>query len=295
MMSRIIKYNIKGPKAGKQEIFVEGLPGMPDNIHSDNSNGFLVSLIVYADSQHPQLSQSIMPHPYIRRLGARLLAILESPFKCLQSYYPNYYAEKVIHYIGGFESMLLLTPKTVAVLRINENGEIIDAAYTNDGNISGISSAFIHDDFLWLGSPFNEYIARVPLKQAFPDLAIKNQHIPNKGKSKETVTKSPTQKPSTTTTPKPTTTTTPKATTTTTSKPTTTTPKPTTTTTPKPTTTTPKPTTTTTPKPTTTTQKSTTTTTPKPSTQSSNSKETRTTKKSSNDKKSSQDNVKNSL
>ncbi|XP_014238925.1 adipocyte plasma membrane-associated protein-like [Trichogramma pretiosum] len=167
--SRIIKYNIKGPKAGKHEIFIEGLPGLPDNIHSDNNKGFLVSLIVYADEERPQLHQSLMPHPYIRRMLTRLLALLELPFKLLQTYYPNYYAEKAVHFLGNFESVMFITPKTVTVLKINEAGQILDAAYTTNGKIGGISSAFIHDKYLWLGSPFATYIARVPLNVAFPN------------------------------------------------------------------------------------------------------------------------------
>lgn len=186
--SRITKYNIKGPNAGKSETFIEGLPGLPDNVHSDNNNGFLVSLVVYADSQHPHLSQSLTPHPYLRRMAARLLMLLEAPFKCLNSYYPNIYAEKVAHYIGGFESFLFLAPKVVTVLRIDNKGKIVEAAYSTDDNIASISSAYIHNDFLWLGSPFAEYIARVPLKQAFPDLK-NTKKVDGKAKPAETVEK----------------------------------------------------------------------------------------------------------
>lgn len=177
LTSRITKYNLKGSKAGKQEIFIEGLPGMPDNVHSDTKDGFLVSLVLYVDDDYPQLSQNLIPYPALRRLFARLLNLLEAPFKCLNSCYPNYYAEKIIHYVGGFESMLFLSPKIVPVLRINSEGKIVDAAYGKDGLIAGISSAHVHDGYLWLGSPFAEYIARVPLERAFPDLVRKDDDI----------------------------------------------------------------------------------------------------------------------
>ncbi|XP_001605615.1 adipocyte plasma membrane-associated protein [Nasonia vitripennis] len=206
--SRITKYHLKGPKAGKHEIFVEGLPGMPDNVHSDNRNGFLVSLVVYGDSENPIISTSLMPHPFIRRMAARLLALIEAPFKCLNTYYPNPYAEKIVHFIGGFESMKGLTSQTVVVLRINNKGNIVDAAYSTDEKISGISSAYIHDGYLWLGSPFAEYVARVPLKKAFPDLAVEEKHSQST-RSTEQVKKN--SVPNTEKQPKPsTTTTTPK-------------------------------------------------------------------------------------
>jgi hypothetical protein len=173
--SRIMKYNLKGPNAGKWEIFIEGLPGMPDNIDLDNNGGFLVSLVTYADEEYPQLAQSVMPHPYIRRMAARLLTLLEAPFKCLQTYYPNYYAEKAIHYLGGFESVKFFQSPIVTVLRIDTKGKIIDAAYATDERIGGVSTAYIHNDYLWFGSPFLEFISRVPLKQAFPKLLIQEK------------------------------------------------------------------------------------------------------------------------
>nr|AWX92234.1 adipocyte plasma membrane-associated protein [Tetrastichus brontispae]AXA13074.1 adipocyte plasma membrane associated protein-like protein [Tetrastichus brontispae] len=190
MTSRIIKYNIKGPKAGKREIFIEGLPGLPDNVHSDNNNGFLVTLVIYADSENPQISHTIAPHPLIRRMAARFLAVLEAPFKCLQTYYPNDYAEKVIHYIGHFESMMFMSPKTSVVLRINQDGKIVDAAYGTDGKTAGFSSAHIHKGYLWLGSPFAEYIVKVPLNKAFPGLSEQGQKEQNSASAKQPEVKS---------------------------------------------------------------------------------------------------------
>ena len=171
LTSRVTKYNLKGPNAEKQEIFIEGLPGLPDNAHSDGQGGILLSLFTYADAQNPVLFQSLMPHPNIRKLLVRFLYILEAPFKLLQTYYPNYYAEKIVHYIGHFASVTFLGPQHTTILRIDYNGKIIDVAHGTDGKISSISSAFIFKDYLWLGSPLNDFIARVPLKKAFPSLA----------------------------------------------------------------------------------------------------------------------------
>lgn len=182
MTSRIVKYHLKGQKAGKTEIFVEGLPGMTDNIHSDGQGNFLVSLYAYADPDHPQLSQTLIPHPYLRKLIARVIRLVELPFVMLDQIYPNDFAKKAAHAIGSFESIgFMLVPKAT-VLRIDGNGKILDTLYNSDEKISRISSAFIHDNYLWLGSPFNEYIARVPLKQAFP-----NTEFPSKTAEKQRV------------------------------------------------------------------------------------------------------------
>lgn len=264
MSFRIIKYHLKGPKAGQHEIFVESLPGCPDNIHADGDGGFLVTLILSVDSEHPLLAQSLIPHPYLRKMLARLLYLLEAPFKLMQDIYPNPYAERLMHSIGSFEGTIVLDlKKTSIVLRIDKTGKVLDALYSDDKKVYSVCSAHIHNDYLWLGSPFNEFILRVPLKQAFPDLyekhaaetkreprvtirekrSVKTESNPNVQETTKPTAEQPkvqkpvASKPVTTTTPKPTTTT-PKPTT---QKPTPTAPK-VTTTTPKPTTTTPKPT-----------------------------------------------------
>ncbi|XP_076667123.1 adipocyte plasma membrane-associated protein Hemomucin isoform X2 [Andrena cerasifolii] len=277
--SRIIKYHLKGPKAGQQEVFAEGLPGMPDNVHSDGQGGFLVSLLVYIDSGHPMLLQSLIPHPQIRKLASRLLYLIEAPFKFLQDVYPNYYAERVLHSVGSFDSSRILdTKETSVILRMSKTGTVLDALYSEGEAVHGISSAYIHNGYLWLGSPWNEYIMRVPLKQAFSDLSESTKSSNVKQQKKEepviTVTSTPNvkvetkptnakpaaQKP----TAKPTATTLKPTAQKVTAKPTTTTPKP-----PSQTSTTQKPATdATTSKPkahsVTTTSSTTTTTTPKP-------------------------------
>lgn len=274
--SRIMKYHLKGPKTGKSEIFAEALPGVLDNIHTDGQGGFLVSVITYADSEHPLLIHSLAPHPYLRKMIARFFYLIEAPFKVLQDVYPNYYAERVIYSVGSFESVKGLDTKEMSVvLRLDKAGNILEAIASDDQKVNGISSAYIHNGYLWLGSPWNENIMRVPLKQAFPQLKenkklasekqqkeeeesiltvsntpnMKVNVKPSKAKATaQETTPKPTAKPATpkptATTPKPTTTTQKPTTTTTTPKPTTTaaTPKPTTAT-PKPTTTAPKPTT----------------------------------------------------
>jgi adipocyte plasma membrane-associated protein len=170
--NRIMKYNLKGPKAGQQEVFIDGLPGIPDNIHTDGQGGFLVTLIVAVDSEHPQLFQSLGPHPYLRKMLIRLLMLIELPFKLLHDIYPNVYAEKLVHAIGSFQGSqyVIRTYEKSLVLRMDTSGNIIEAVSSNDGSVYFISSAYIHNDFLWFGSPWLKYLLRVPLKQAFPTL-----------------------------------------------------------------------------------------------------------------------------
>jgi len=43
--SRLVRYYLKGNKKGQSDLFIDGLPGLPDNIRSDGKGGILVSLI----------------------------------------------------------------------------------------------------------------------------------------------------------------------------------------------------------------------------------------------------------
>ena len=251
--SRIQKFYLKGSKQGQSETFVEGLPGVPDNITPDE-DGLWVSLVTAADAQHPLLPHSLAKLPYVRKFLARVLSLAEMPFKFIEKVYPNTFCKNVVYKLGGFESMKFIFPDRSSIVRVDWNGNIIGAMHGFDKSIPQISHVLEFGGYLYLGSPYNNYIGRVKFV--------------NKDKIHPTTTQRPTTttpRP-TTTTPRPTTTTPqPTTTTTTTPRPTTTTPQPTTTT-PQPTTTTPQPTTTTerpTEAPTTTTPRPTTTT-PRP-------------------------------
>ncbi|XP_012055281.1 PREDICTED: adipocyte plasma membrane-associated protein-like [Atta cephalotes] len=173
LKNRLIKYNLKGSKAGQHEIFIDGLPGIPDNIHSDNHGGFLLSLIIADNPDYPQIFQSLTPHPYLRKMLLRLTMMMELPFKLLNNIYPNSCTERILHAIGSYQGIdFLSNPNEKSlVLRIDASGNIIEIITADDGSAFRISSAYIHNGFLWLGSPFQNYLGRVPLKQAFPDLA----------------------------------------------------------------------------------------------------------------------------
>ncbi|KAL6447086.1 hypothetical protein ACFW04_001439 [Cataglyphis niger] len=168
---RIIKYYLKGPKSGQHEIFIEGLPGSPDNLQSDGQGGFLVTTIITINSEHPQLIITLAPHPYLRKMLVRSLLMFELPFKLLHDIYPSTFTEKVMHAIGSpniikqFDSF----GKSL-VLRIDASGNIMEVLSSDDNTISGISEAHIHNGFVWFASPWRNYLARIPLQQAFPDL-----------------------------------------------------------------------------------------------------------------------------
>ncbi|XP_036323266.1 adipocyte plasma membrane-associated protein [Rhagoletis pomonella] len=259
---RLIKYYLKGPKAGQSEVFVEGLPGLPDNLTPD-AEGIWVPLIMAVDSEHPSAFNLFSNFPNIRLFLARLLNLFELPFRLINNAYPNKLTQKFIHFIGHCESVLILAHKRATIVRVDWNGNIVGSLHGSDRSVGAVSHVLEFNDHLYLGSPFNRFLARVksPRASKQPDVKIRNVRYEGVGMEASVKPQTTTSKPKPAAATKPLTTTSQSTTTTTTTpRPTTTTPRPTTTTS-KPTKTTSKPTTTTTRTPPTTT----TTTTKKPS------------------------------
>lgn len=269
--SRLRRVHLSGPRRGTNDVFVDGLPGAPDNLSADRE-GIWVPMVLTTDPEVPlELWKSAGAAPLVRTFLLRLIAGLRQPLVWLQQVLPNTYAKLALNYLGSFDMIAGLVPKRSTLLRVDWSGKVVASLSGRDGSVSMVAHVLEHDGKLWLGSFKNNYIGRVSVPKG-----LKRGDAALGGEPRVVVTAKPmdaTKTTTTTTTPKPVTVTTPSqpkstktATTTTTpkTKPSTTT---TTTTTPKPTkkttttTTTPTPTTaapTVAPKPTTT------TTTPKP-------------------------------
>lgn len=163
--SRIHRYYLKGAKKGTKDLFISGLPGLPDNLNSDGKDGFLVPLVVARDADHPIVFQIFGPFPLLRKFVARLLGIAQASFQVIENLYPNFYSQRAIHWIGHFESMNLLLPRRATILHISYDGKILDSIHCNDLSIVGMSDAHIFKDTLYLGSPFNNYVGKLPLSK----------------------------------------------------------------------------------------------------------------------------------
>lgn len=158
--SRIAKYYLKGEKKGQSEVFVEGLPGVADNITPDQ-DGLWIALVVSADPDHPMLPHSVTRLPLVRKFIVRLLALIEMPFTFISNVYPNPYTKCVAYHIGNFQSFSFIYPDRASIVRTDWNGKIIGSLHGFDKSIATISHVMEFNDYLYLGSPYNNYIGRV--------------------------------------------------------------------------------------------------------------------------------------
>jgi sugar lactone lactonase YvrE len=65
---RVLRHWLKGPRSGETEVFIDNLPGMPDNIHAGESAAFWLALVA------PRMFalDALAPYPGLRALVARL-------------------------------------------------------------------------------------------------------------------------------------------------------------------------------------------------------------------------------
>ncbi|KAL3103607.1 hypothetical protein niasHT_020630 [Heterodera trifolii] len=141
-MARIHRYYFAGPKKGTQQIFVDNLPGFPDNIRiSRSGDSFYVALPFHRSEQKPHIFDRLGPWPLARKFIGELLKIL--PDNVLQRFV-----------VGSTHGI---------VLQLDLNGMILRSWHDPEGTVISHISEVDDDggDFLYLSSFVNNYIGRM--------------------------------------------------------------------------------------------------------------------------------------
>ncbi|MCA9985661.1 MAG: strictosidine synthase family protein [Anaerolineales bacterium] len=127
---RIRRYWLKGPRAGEDEIFIDNLPGFPDNLSRGPSGLFWCALV---SPRKPEID-FVMPYPPLRRLIYRI---------------PERLQPKATRY--------------AFVLGLNEQGEVIHNLQDPTGAFGEVTGVVEHEGYLYLGSLVEEAIGRIKL------------------------------------------------------------------------------------------------------------------------------------
>ncbi|VVC29780.1 Hypothetical protein CINCED_3A009369 [Cinara cedri] len=163
---RIIKYHLKGQYAGHNEIFIDGLPGMPDNIKKNAEGSFYFPLVM---SRKPFL-ENIGQYPTLRMMILKFLSITEHTIEMLESFYPSIYFKKSIHWIGHFESLSFMKKifdEPVSIIEVNEKGTIKSSWYSTGENVTNICDFEVIGENVYLGSPYNSFLGVLKLPRGF--------------------------------------------------------------------------------------------------------------------------------
>lgn len=91
-----VRYYLKGPKAGKSEVFIDGLPGMPDNIKKSGRGSFYIPLVF----QRIPIFDNIGEYPTIRMMITKSLGVIDFTLQKIDLFYPNVYCKKAFHWVN---------------------------------------------------------------------------------------------------------------------------------------------------------------------------------------------------
>ena len=129
---RVRRLWLSGERRGQSDIFIENLPGFPDNISSNGGDKFWLALV----SPRNRLLDATLPRPLLGKVLLRL---------------PNFLQPAPARY--GF------------VLGLSQDGRVIANLQDPSGkSFALVSSALEHDGQLYLGSIGEDAVGRLPLR-----------------------------------------------------------------------------------------------------------------------------------
>ena len=129
---RISRYWLKGDKAGSRDVFIDNLPGLPDNLQGDRAGTFWVALPTPRKADADFLHR----HPWLKAQLAKL---------------PRALWPKAIPY--GF------------AIALNEQGEIVRSLHDTSGtHLRMVTSVKPVGDYLYFGSLDNDRIGRLKVR-----------------------------------------------------------------------------------------------------------------------------------
>uniref|UniRef100_A0A8C5GMY4 Adipocyte plasma membrane-associated protein-like n=2 Tax=Gouania willdenowi TaxID=441366 RepID=A0A8C5GMY4_GOUWI len=133
-IGRILRFWLKGPKAGTKEVVLDNMIGYPDNIRLSDHGTFLVGITTPRFRKFlPPFLDMIAPYPAVKRFVAKVVPL---------SWYN------------------LLLPRYALVLELGLDGDIIGTLHDPEGRLTwAISDVFQHRGRTYLGSTDLPFLA----------------------------------------------------------------------------------------------------------------------------------------
>ncbi|KAH8381913.1 hypothetical protein KR009_000911 [Drosophila setifemur] len=161
---RLTKYYLKGSRAGQSEVFVDGLPGFPDNLTPDSEGLWVPLNLAINRENNNNMFATLAPYPRLRRFFSRLVVLIQLPFKFLNMIYPSNISAHLFHKAAELHANS--APNRTTLLRVDWNGNIVRSLHGFDKTAFGISHVVEFEGHFYFGSPSNSYIMQVKLPEA---------------------------------------------------------------------------------------------------------------------------------
>lgn len=132
---RITRLRATGPLKGSTDVFIDDLPGFPDNIHRDADGLYWVGLVI----RRLSLVDSLHPHPFLMKILPRIP-----------------------------ESLQPFAPRFGMLLALDENGRIVHNLQDSTGGTDMVTGALREGDTLYVTSNDMTAVPRLPAPPRMP-------------------------------------------------------------------------------------------------------------------------------
>ncbi|XP_046364773.2 adipocyte plasma membrane-associated protein-like [Haliotis rufescens] len=137
--ARIWRYWLKGSKAGQKEVFMENLPGLPDNIRRNRRGTFWVGFATVRRAEKFSMLDFTSDKPWLRSLITKIVSQ---------------------------ETIVRLVPKYGLLLEVDKAGQIVQSLHDPMGTVvPSVSEVEEKDGVLYLGSYNLPFLSRLRLKK----------------------------------------------------------------------------------------------------------------------------------
>ncbi|KAK4312704.1 hypothetical protein Pmani_015889 [Petrolisthes manimaculis] len=162
--NRVLRHWLHGAKAGQTEVFVDRLPGSPDNIRSNGNDGYYIAIVTVFPDSLREVGNTAGRFPLLRKLATRILYLtrigLETLAELISSYSIDQAAKKIFNFVPLGEYNLGHNNLSL-VVEVDGQGQVIRSLQGHSGQQVQISEAQQVGDYLFLGSPFNNYLGKL--------------------------------------------------------------------------------------------------------------------------------------
>ncbi|XP_053316170.1 adipocyte plasma membrane-associated protein [Spea bombifrons] len=138
-MARIRRYYVSGLTKGGVDMFVENLPGFPDNIRLSSSGGYWVAMSAVRLNPGFSMMDFLADKPWIK---------------------------KIIFKLFSHDTVMKFVPRYSLVVELGEKGSYKRSFHDPNGEVvTYISEAHEHDGYLYMGSFRSPFICKLNLQE----------------------------------------------------------------------------------------------------------------------------------
>jgi len=171
ILHNVMKYHLKGPKQGQLEVFMDNLPGLPDNIRPSGRGTYWIGLYTPRVPDEPSLWERLdcCSHFQIGQLFVYgFLELVVSAFDAVKYvakfYQPFPILDEMQNEVRNFITNSVHHGDYGLIVEFNMNGEILRTLHSPHGIVNKVSQATEHEGTLYITSPVNNFIGKYKLK-----------------------------------------------------------------------------------------------------------------------------------